>query len=75
MSAETLWRCSSCGKWSHAKRRPQRHERSLGLHQPRDADVVSRTAEEREYETGSYEILTWVWCGPFVEYRAELVTS
>ena len=21
------WRCATCGKWSHAKRRPQRHDR------------------------------------------------
>src|SRR3954471_24426772 len=25
----TLWRCSQCGKWSHAKRRPKHHERAV----------------------------------------------
>lgn len=26
---ETLWRCASCGKWSHAKRRPTHHKRLI----------------------------------------------
>lgn len=25
----TVWRCSTCGKWSHAKRRPSSHKRLI----------------------------------------------
>jgi hypothetical protein len=65
--AERLWRCSSCGKWSHAKRKPPRHERAKWA--PEETDVVIRAADGRD-EDGGPATFWWVACGPFEEWEA-----
>lgn len=72
-----LWRCSECGKWSHAKRRPRRHERFIHIDDPlpHNADVIDERPEEVDYNgdlirPGGH----MVRCGPFwrwVTVRAE----
>lgn len=41
-----VWRCTSCGKWSHAKARPRYHERFIANEEPLergDDETVART--------------------------------
>lgn len=77
MSAETMWRCATCGKWSHAVVRPRWHQRWINREDglPNGATVLS---EIEPYGQGyeGYEIVEGGWfvqCGPFVEWRAEKV--
>jgi hypothetical protein len=72
----TLYRCQTCGKWSHASRRPSRHQRFIS------AAVAAAPAEFIEYIPAEYDHMNgftadggWrVWCGPFDTYRAEKVS-
>jgi hypothetical protein len=67
----TLWRCSQCGKWSHAKRRPKHHERAV-YDEPVDSVRVLRVEPSVfEMDTGAPSFI--LACGPFDEYRAEAV--
>ena len=70
--SETLWRCSSCGKWSHAKRKPSSHERMV-WDIPFGA-VVSRTVDGQD-EDGGPATLTFIDCGPFEKWEAWKVES
>jgi hypothetical protein len=70
---ETLYRCETCGKWSHAKRRPTYHERFAGDEgdlTDEQASAVTRTAETTESDTGAINIVCWVRCGPFARWLA-----
>lgn len=64
-----LWRCVRCGKWSHAKRKPQFHQRPV-FEEPQGETVIRHEQGYGEY--GEYES-TDVWyiaCGNFAEYIA-----
>lgn len=74
LDAVTLWRCTACGKWSHAKRRPKRHQRYVV--------TGTTTVEYQEAETGAWlddEVPDgdFVPCGPFAAWTAtpDLTTS
>lgn len=80
----TLWRCSECGKWSHAKRRPNTHERFIGdgsdpghptwTAENIAADLELPTLRTEEGWYGEFDARpggSWVACGPFEEWRAE----
>lgn len=72
--SEKLWRCTECGKWSHAKRKPSRHERrvndDLGTDEP---ETVIRAVEGWDPETGP-ELVGWIVpCGPFEAWVASPV--
>ena len=71
-----LWRCSTCGKWSHAERRPSSHQRWIpresGL--PQGSVVVGEvepygTSHEEPGDDGGW----MVRCGPFAEWHARQV--
>lgn len=58
---QRLYRCSACGKWSHAKKRPPYHVRVVvDDRADPEVGVAAATHEER--------------CGPFVTYIANPVT-
>ena len=66
-----LWRCSACGKWSHAQRNPKMHERRVADSDDFDAAAVTRIEPGgREPETGAWLDLVFVRCGPFDEFAA-----
>lgn len=46
---EVMWRCSVCGKWSPAKRKPTRHKVPALL--PLDEYPPSRIAEDFDYNS------------------------
>lgn len=70
-----LWRCAECGRWSHAKRKPLRHERFFGLEPPEDDSRISRTEEAQETDTGAWVTAYWVNCGPFDDWNAMRVVT
>lgn len=61
-----LWRCATCGKWSHAKRKPQRHsvlteEWRAWVSRYEPGDPLNYMGDEPEqYRT----------CGPFTAWTA-----
>lgn len=69
-----LFRCSQCGKWSHAARMPKHHQRFV-RDEPEEGIRVLRE-EPPVYERdgtgddGGYLIA----CGPFETYEARKVT-
>ena len=69
--SETLWRCSKCRKWSHAKRKPSSHERFI-----RDSDLAEvlpgaqRVFPELSLEGETREGGWKVPCGPFEKWEA-----
>jgi hypothetical protein len=63
-----LWRCTRCGKWSHAQRKPKRHERAVESPGPEDELVPGK---DPMFNIGSEnDEPYWVWCGPFEAWRA-----
>ncbi|PZG12945.1 hypothetical protein C1I95_24690 [Micromonospora craterilacus] len=71
-TAETLWRCTACGKWSHAKRRPKQHKRYVV--------TGTKTVPYQEAETGAWvdeEVPDGDFqpCGPFVRWEARRMES
>jgi hypothetical protein len=71
MQTFTLWRCSACGKWSHAAKRPKYHQRCV-FDEPREGTaVISHDAgfPADEYGALSPEVW-WVKCGPFETWTA-----
>lgn len=48
--SETMWRCTECGKWSHAKRKPHHHE-VFTLSEPDDESKILR-CEQDDWATG-----------------------
>jgi hypothetical protein len=68
-SWQILWRCTTCGKWSHAKRRPTSHKRTVCLRPASQCPVPCGNcgggcggAEPGEYVE--------VACGPFEKWTA-----
>ena len=66
--AVTLWRCSKCGKWSHAQRRPKRHERYIREDDIPDVDwrepgerinPLWMSASERPVEVDGCPVIDW----------------
>lgn len=75
VATDVMWRCVGCGKWSHALRRPARHERflkaELGAPEP-DAYIDARYSQEPD--TGAVVLDGWIIsCGPFEKWVAERV--
>ncbi len=71
---ETMWRCATCGKWSHAKRRPRGHERRIPADGWIEPEGLIRTDTEMEFDTGAeVPVSWWVKCGPFERWDAILV--
>lgn len=68
LTVETVevWRCSRCGKWSHAKRRPRQHERRVEL--PAAGDVVLATDHGLDPDDGPRPYV--IACGPFERWVA-----
>ncbi|WBB94226.1 hypothetical protein [Verrucosispora sp. WMMC514] len=67
----TLWRCTVCGKWSHAQRRPKTHERYVVT----GTEIVT---EMESWDTGAYidiEVPAGGFqpCGPFARWEARRV--
>jgi len=56
-----MWRCRTCGKWSHARRKPRKHQRWV-----RDEE---RPIFDAFGETGQFDG-DFVDCGPFDPYVA-----
>jgi hypothetical protein len=67
----TLWRCSRCGKWSHAAKRPKYHQRAL-FTEPRESDeVISHDEGYFSARDGeSSPEVWWIKCGPFETWTA-----
>lgn len=69
-----LWRCLSCGKWSHAQRRPKNHLRFIedGAAELDTEGWVVKETRDAEYDQGYLErpAGVMVFCGPFEEWRA-----
>lgn len=70
---EKLYRCSHCGKWSHAQRKPKHHERwvpdNLQGDEPDPVTVIryepGGVKPEDDFTGGWY-----VRCGPFDTWTA-----
>ncbi|MFY1595448.1 hypothetical protein [Micromonospora sp. WMMD737] len=71
--AVTLWRCTGCGKWSHAKRCPKQHRRWV-------VTGTETVTEMESWDTGAFvevEIPTGEFqpCGPFEQWTATRTTE
>jgi len=69
----TLWRCTQCGKWSHAVKRPRRHQRWVpyGEPTPDPATVIRQEPGVYDHMNGFTSEGGWfVVCGPFEEWLA-----
>lgn len=69
-AAVALWRCTTCGKWSHAKRQPKAHKRWV--------QSGSVTIADREPDTGAWFDVDvpdgdYQPCGPFAAWTAHPV--
>jgi len=63
-----VYRCTGCGKWSHAKKKPTKHERFIREDQPRPLKsiVLGKTNTEYGFEGEVISEGGWtVECGPF----------
>ena len=66
----TLWRCSSCGKWSHAKRRPKTHEVWSSNFPLIGAFVSIGAVKDEDVEYEEPRPGAFVPCGPFEKWEA-----
>ena len=60
-TAVPLWRCTTCGKWSHAKRRPNRHQRWVTT----GTTTAAWAGDPFAGPAGEFQP-----CGPFQEWTA-----
>jgi hypothetical protein len=69
-----LWRCTSCGKWSHAKRRPSAHQRMIVLEEGSACPEHERAdcCPLGGCGAATPTITETRWCGPFERYVAAL---
>lgn len=69
-----LWRCTGCGKWSHAKRRPAAHERTIVLEEGSECPAAERAdcCPLGACGAATPTIAEVRWCGPFERYVARL---
>lgn len=67
-----VWRCSVCGKWSHARKRPRSHQRMVAAEQgrPVDLEVIEEVASWSTPEGQTIHGGWLVRCGPFDTYEA-----
>jgi hypothetical protein len=67
-----IYRCSKCGKWSHAQRKPKAHQRLIrdeGQETP--PNVVEALEPTYDHMNGFSDDGGWyVACGPFDTYEA-----
>lgn len=73
-----MWRCPTCGKWSHAKRKPSRHKMWLSAtdysEPPLGMEVVREVPPEYDHLNGFTSDGGWyVRCAPWEEWWAEKV--
>lgn len=76
MAVEQMWRCTGCGKWSHARRRPTSHRRWVSgaehTKPPAGATVVERVEPTYDHLNGFTSDGGWfVTCGPFERWLAQ----
>jgi hypothetical protein len=63
---ERMWRCTACGKWSHAVRRPKYHRVTV-VDEPAEGTALEYLAASLDPDDQD----AWVVpCGPFVRYEA-----
>lgn len=76
MSTEQIdmWRCTQCGKWSHAKRKPKTHRRWVD-EEPEDESTVTDYDDGFVPPDGDYAERWEIACGPFAHYRATEVMA
>lgn len=70
-----IFRCTQCGKWSHAARAPKCHKRYV-----RDLDELDRLGIELAYNDLDdhetfFEDGAFIDCGPFETWLAEKVAA
>lgn len=69
MMALQIHRCVQCGKWSHAKKRPKKHQRIIvdkGQGVPTGVVVIHYTPGSYDHLNGYGDPGGWtVECGPF----------
>lgn len=74
MTVIKLWRCSECGKWSHAKRKPKFHRKHTedfdDLPDDKVIDIESGYRSPWNRDDPDYYQTAEVKCGPFDEYEA-----
>jgi hypothetical protein len=68
----SMWRCESCGKWSHAQRQPKTHQRFIReeFETPEPAEFTSYEEPVYSYDGETSAGGWWIACGPFAEYVA-----
>jgi len=66
-----IFRCSKCGKWSHAKKQPKKHTRWVYAGEP-EFDESKAEPDHYDHLNGFSEHTRAhaVDCGPFVPYIA-----
>lgn len=61
-----MYRCQGCGKWSHAKRKPKKHLRTVWEGQP-GFDPAKAEGQPWDYDGPDCH---GIECGPFISYVA-----
>lgn len=65
-----IWRCTKCGRWSHAKRKPSWHLRTVWEGQP-EYDPTKGYGAVYDHMNGFTEADSHgIQCGPFEPYVA-----
>ena len=73
-----MWRCTCCGKWSHAQKRPKVHQRWISAwdkpaeYEP--TEMVISFDPGMSFESHDDPGGWMVECGPFEEWHAERVS-
>lgn len=73
MVIEVMWRCTVCGKWSHARRKPRDHERWV---QPGDPLYVEEQNQRRAPDgwlDPNMPDAHPIRCGPFENWVAKRI--
>lgn len=72
---DLIYRCTACGKWSHAKRKPKHHQRFISADDfdgPGDWPVLSVAEGFTDYTSGEGTSGGWwIACGPFETWEAK----
>lgn len=64
-----IYRCTNCGKWSHAKRMPKKHQRTVWEGGP-EYDPALNENDGYDHMNGFHPGAHYVDCGPFEEWVA-----
>jgi len=71
-----LWLCTGCGVWSHAKRRPKHHGRTVTEEPADGVRVLEELPGSYSHITGEGESDAWlIACGPFERWEARRVAD